>query len=243
MFSLISAVLLLMVPSWKNEQNNLVPSSKKSREPLPPGRQGVLSNRTHKDRVMLLKVFAAWIFKNHPPLTLQVAVKCQTTFNRLLDDYGRQSYVEHRSLHDYSELVNGVVDFDRELKGRLRKAWDLAEVWRARHPVESHLAVPVVVFRAMMVVSISWGWYRWASLLGLAFTAMLRPSEFLRAVRRLLTLPNDMITDPPPPQEGRFLTCLGPEITLGPMPPSAGQDRRSNSHRTLAHYDGTSPTR
>ena len=29
-FSLISAVLLLMVPSWKNEQNSLVPSNKKS---------------------------------------------------------------------------------------------------------------------------------------------------------------------------------------------------------------------
>lgn len=65
--------------------------------------------------------------------------------------------------------------------------------WERMEPPSHRLPLPEALFRAMMTVSLGFGWVRFAAVLGLAFYGITRPSEPLLAARRNLILPRDRL--------------------------------------------------
>ncbi len=93
-------------------------------------------------------------------------------------------YATDRCLLEFSELVNAITDHDRTLRGHLVLAWDLARLWRNMMPSKNRAAMPQTAWMAMIVLSVAFGWTRFAAILGLGFTGLLRPGEWFQAARR-----------------------------------------------------------
>ena len=67
---------------------------------------------------------------------------------QLLRDFGQALYSSRRSLHDYRETINAVVDLRRGWRTLMTAAWDVVTEWQMYEPVEHHVPLPKVVFRA-----------------------------------------------------------------------------------------------
>ena len=117
--------------------------------------------------------------------------------DRLLAEFGQLLYRGARSLGDYAETINAVVDQDRALKGRLPRAWDVAWVWHAWLPGGNRLAMPDKVMLAMLTVALRWQMPNVALLLACGFLGLLRVHE-LRMLRcgSFLT-PSRLLSDDP----------------------------------------------
>ena len=80
-----------------------------------------------------------------------------TDIDRVLSDYGQLLYRAGRSLLDFSETINVMVDCDRGLKGSLPRAWDVAWVWRSLLPAGNRIPIPDKGLSAMVLVALRWG--------------------------------------------------------------------------------------
>ena len=91
--------------------------------------------------------------------------------------YGQLLFTAGRQLWSYVELINGVVDCRRDLRGRVPRAWDAAWNWKSLVPPAHRNAMPEQVFLAMLSVSIAWGMDHLTLLLGAGFLGLLRAQE------------------------------------------------------------------
>ena len=115
--------------------------------------------------------------------------------DRVLADFGQLMFRGGRSLLDFLETINVVVDNDRGLKGRLSRAWDVAWVWRTMLPAGNRVAMPEKVMLAMVTVALRWNLPNVALLITCGFLGLLRVHE-LRWLRfgSLLT-PRRLLSD------------------------------------------------
>jgi len=112
-------------------------------------------------------------------LTQWVTTASAEALDDLLEQYAQACFNSGRSLHDFKETINAVVDLRPRLRGCLPAAWDSAWEWRARQPGLNRIAMPPSVVRAMAVVALHWGWTDLAALILIGFLGMLRPIELL----------------------------------------------------------------
>ena len=105
--------------------------------------------------------------------------------------FGRHLYQEDRPYYLYAELLNALVDKRRSLKRQLDESWSFADLWRTLEPVQHRLAVPRLLLRALISLSLMWGWPVFASLVAFAWSALCRMGEVLTAARKHLMLPRD----------------------------------------------------
>jgi len=112
-------------------------------------------------------------------LTRRVTPATAEALDDLLEQYAQSCFNSGRSLRDFKETINAVVDLRPRLRGCLPAAWDSAWEWRARQPGLNRIAMPPSVVRAMAVVALHWGWTDLAALILIGFLGMLRPAELL----------------------------------------------------------------
>ena len=67
----------------------------------------------------------------------------------------------------------------------------MLDTWLALEPCSVHPPMPVLILRAMVGTSVTWGWYHMAALLLIAFYGLLRPCEFLSAKLNHIMWPED----------------------------------------------------
>ena len=97
--------------------------------------------------------------------------------DRALAAYGQTLFTAGRQLWAFVELINGVVDCRRELRGRVPRSWDAAWNWKSLIPHAHRNAMPEQIFLAMMSVALAWGLDHVALLLGAGFLGLLRAQE------------------------------------------------------------------
>ena len=159
-----------------------------TRVPLPKGRGAMLTKKTVSEREKLLSEFEESIL----PYKLLDLYDDLELLNSLLHEWGRKMYEAGRCLRDYASTILAVVDGKRSVRLQMTGAWDLARLWAAHCPPEHRLAMPPLLLVGWVVIALSWGWPRFASLVALGWSAFLRPIEFLTASRRHLVLPVDV---------------------------------------------------
>ena len=74
--------------------------------------------------------------------------------DQLLASYGQLLLQASRSLLDFSETINAVVDADRRFKGVLPRAWDAAWVWCTLLPAGTRIAIPEKILLALMSIAV-----------------------------------------------------------------------------------------
>ena len=111
---------------------------------------------------------------------------------KLLRDFGQMLYTSRRALHDYRETINAVVDLRRGWRTLMTAAWDVVTEWQMEEPVEHHVPLPKVVFRAGVAVALLMNDVAFAVILFLGFVGGLRPGEAVRLLRSDVVLPQDV---------------------------------------------------
>lgn len=97
--------------------------------------------------------------------------------DRVLAEFGQLLWQAGRSLLDFAETINSVVDQNRALKGHLPRAWDAAWVWRTLIPSGNRMPMPEKVMMAMVTVALRWDLPHVALLLATGFVGLLRVHE------------------------------------------------------------------
>ena len=112
-----------------------------------------------------------------------------------LGGFGLWLYASGAPRHWLTDAINLVGARWPEWRAMLGPAWQVNRAWAQAEPGRSRVVIPASLLRAMLGVSLLWGWTRFAGLLFLGFCGMLslRPDEILPASRRDLVLPSDRL--------------------------------------------------
>ena len=113
--------------------------------------------------------------------------------NDLLVDYGKMLYKKGHPYYHLSVVLTALTARHGDLRRQLGRAWDVALNWLDREPGGTTPTLSQGAVRAVVALALFWGWPRVAALLGAAFGGVLRPSEYLLAVRSQLLFPSDVL--------------------------------------------------
>ena len=114
---------------------------------------------------------------------------------RFLQEYGDELYSKGGSLFVYRHLVVFAQKHLLLAKPYMSAVWDQISRWELQEPTVHRTPLPAVIFRAMVAVSLSWGWVQFSAVMGLSFFGISRPGEVIREVRKNLILPSDLLED------------------------------------------------
>ena len=159
-------------------------------EPLIPGPHARVSPVGLARRERLRFEFSTWL-RTHYGEDLRGILASPKTVSSRLETYGMELYMRDRSLQDFSEVINSIVDIERTLKGvGVQRAWDLAFQWKYLEGGDNRTPVPVPVVRAMTCIALLWGWPRFGCCLLSWYRGMLRPFEGLALRKEDILLPH-----------------------------------------------------
>ena len=98
-------------------------------------------------------------------------------------------------MYKTSETLNAIAAMSGGLRRVMYPAWDPVRQWLDQEPGSHHTAMPLSVLRAFVTVALLKGWVKVALPLASGRCGIMRPSEFLLALRRHLVLPRDVNGD------------------------------------------------
>lgn len=136
-------------------------------------------------------LFSTWLFENlnrRSYAAIQQQPQLQLHFLR---SFGNAQFRSGAPMYLFRHLVVHLQQLFPADRWVLTGAWDLLARWEVIEPVSHRPPVPRVLFNALVSLSLSWGWVRWAALTSLAFFGLMRLGEPLRARRRDLVLPEE----------------------------------------------------
>ena len=108
-----------------------------------------------------------------------------------LRHFGQSLYQSGRSIGDFRTTINGVTDLRRSWSRVLTAAWDAVTAWELLEPVDHHIPVPKVVFRALFAAALLAHDTPFNVINVAGFIGGLRPGEALRLRRSDIVLPID----------------------------------------------------
>lgn len=124
-------------------------------------------------------------------------VKAPGIIAKLLSEYGQFLYASHKPLYKFIMCITALQRrFEAELAGRLNVAWTTAHNWRLREPVNHRLPVPRPLAKAIIALAYMMGQKRLAGICALSFFGPGHIGECMRASRKALVLPPDMLFEP-----------------------------------------------
>lgn len=139
--------------------------------------------------------FKNWALKSLSEAAFNAVVSCPDTLCLLIECFGMFLFEEGHSIYLLRQLITFVQRWKPNFRGSLRGAWQLVSKWELIQPIRHRTPLPLVVYRAMVSVALSWGWYRWSAVTMLAFEGICRPGEPLTATRGDLLLPRDLLLE------------------------------------------------
>ena len=137
----------------------------------------VLTAEVAQRRSVRLEEFLQWCWFSFGLGRAEVLALPVDNLDRFLTEFGQWLWRRSRSLLDFSETINSLVDLDRARRGHLPRAWEAAWVWRSLTPSSNRVPMPEKVLLAMVTVALSWGFPHVALLLLSGFTGLLRVHE------------------------------------------------------------------
>eukprot|EP00438_Fugacium_kawagutii_P029179 Skav210075 [mRNA] locus=scaffold7699:14183:18616:+ [translate_table: standard] len=118
-----------------------------------------------------------------------------STLDILLAEFGHHLFRQGQSLYLMRQLVTFAQRTDPRLRNQLNCSWDVIKKWESVEPVCHRTPMPWAIYKAMVALSISLQWYRFACVMMLCFEGICRPGEALAALREDVLLPSDLLSD------------------------------------------------
>ena len=111
----------------------------------------------------------------------------------LLKEFGNHLFSTGKTLHVFRHLVVYIQKTFLETRPYMSLNWDMIARWEALEPPVHRTPIPSSIVRAMVSVAVLLGWLRCAGVLCIAFFGIMRPGEVLKAIRRDLVTPDDLL--------------------------------------------------
>ena len=146
-------------------------------------------------RARIWSNFVQWVLSHFGKHFWRAALTLPPLFSQLLVAFGYHCFESSVSLHYYRQLLAHV---QREILGIrvfMSPAWEVCSKWELVEPIQHRPPLPEPILRAMSVIGLSWGWTRWTTALLFAFFAAARVGEVLKARRRHLLTPADLLSE------------------------------------------------
>ena len=134
-----------------------------------------VSSRRH----VLRTAFATWGSQQEVPIdVIDLAKKGESRrLSDVLARYGQAMYDSGKTVGDFSETINSVIDLNRDNRRHVQKAWDACRKWQSLIPSINHIPCPEAVMQAVVALLCLWLAPEAALAIAIGFTAMLRPGE------------------------------------------------------------------
>ena len=146
-------------------------------------------------RVKVWDSFTDWLRRELSEKTVVSLFKCPPLLALVLRDYADELYKIGASLGHYRQLLAHVQKVVPLVRPHLKVAWEMATRWEALQPVVHRTPLPEALLRAMVGVALALKWRRWAAVTLAAFYMIARPGEMLRAKRKHVLTPVDLLDD------------------------------------------------
>ena len=165
----------------------------------PMGRTGYLDDvtlvepKTLPIQTRVWNDFSDWLNSQLSAEAVDSVLKHFGLLAQVLKEYGCHLYGEGKSLFGFRHLVVYTQQSFVGAKPYLQCCWDLVSKWEICEPPTHRVPIPEPVAKAIIACAILWGWRRFASVVGISYFGISRPGEPLRAERRHLILPSDLL--------------------------------------------------
>lgn len=169
--------------------------------PGPERREGLLEEvplveaKTAALQSKVWRRFEAWLRNKLSNAAADAVLSNPLLLCRLLKEFGNVLYSEGSALYLYRHLCVFVQKSVVGAKPFMNIVWDNLHRWESLEPVVHRVPVPGSVLRALVSLSLAWKWPRFAGSICLSFFGITRPGEVLRARRRDLVLPRDLLLE------------------------------------------------
>ena len=149
--------------------------------------------KTKQIQVRVWEGFVRWLSTRLTPDAVHSAMAVPALLSQLLEQFGNFQFQQGAALYSYRHLVVFTQQNVAGIKPWLGGCWEMIARWEVREPPSHRTPLPETLFRAMFSVATSWGWHRFASVLGISFYGIARPGEPVAETRKSLLLPSDLL--------------------------------------------------
>ena len=111
-------------------------------------------------------------------------------------EFGNVLYSEGAAIYIYRHLAVYIQKTVFGVRPFMNVVWDNLHRWESLSPVVHRVPIPGSVLRALVSLALCWHWPRFAATICLAYFGITRPGEVLKAYRRDLLLPRDLLLEP-----------------------------------------------
>ena len=116
-------------------------------------------------------------------------------FVQLLIAFGYHCFESNMPLHYFRQILAHAQKEMIGLRPFMGPAWEVCSKWELVEPIQHRPPLPEPILRAMATIGLAWGWLRWTACLLFAYYAAARVGEVLRARRKHLLTPQDLLSD------------------------------------------------
>ena len=148
--------------------------------------------KTAQLEAKLWEGFLEWLTEDCELQTVELLLAAAVTVAPLLRLYGGHLFRSGATLSSFRHLVAFASRKFLDFKFHSKVCWDFVTKWQNLEPLTHRLPLPWKLCQAMASLAVSWRWPRFALSLLIAFLGI---REVLKACRRDLVLPSDLLSD------------------------------------------------
>ena len=139
--------------------------------------------------------FVAWLETGLGERALEECLAAPILLVTALESYGHAEYAAGTPLHYYRQLLAHAQREFPLTRPYMSVAWNLVSKWQSAEPVQHRPPLPEPLARSMAALAISWRWPLFSAALLLCFYGICRIGEVMKARRRDLLTPEDLLSD------------------------------------------------
>ena len=174
------------------------PGPRRAPGPRPPVHLGdveLLEPATIAIRARVMQRFLDWFEMECPNADFLCWLRVPSLAVSLLVAFGYFAFETGCPLFYYRQLLAHVQREHPQLRLYMFAAWDTVRKWEMLEPIQHRPPMPEPLVRAMATVAVTWRWNRWAAVLLGCFFTICRVGEFIKARRKDVLLPSDVLDD------------------------------------------------
>ena len=155
----------------------------------------LLEPQTVAMRARFWSSFTGWLEAEVGLEVLETVLSNPLLLVRSLESYGSVEFSAGTPLYYYRQLLAHVQREFPLAKPHMAAAWRVVSKWEMLEPIQHRPSAPEPLVLAMSSLALCWGWPYFAAAVLACFYGICRIGEVLRAERRDLLTPNDLMTE------------------------------------------------
>ena len=155
----------------------------------------LVEQKTMQLETRLWEGFVEWLMDDCELESVETLLAAAVTVAPFIQLYGDHLFRSGATLTSFRHLVAFATRKFVDFKFHSKVCWDYVSRWQSLEPLTHRLPLPWKLCRAMASLSLAWKWPRFGLTLLIAFLGILRIGEVLKATRRDLVLPSDLLSE------------------------------------------------